>query len=132
MLNAAIVGLGRWGKRLVDSVMEAGAPRGDAVRVIRAVTRNPDKVGEFLEGHRLAATTDYEAVLADPDVSAILLATPHSLHGDQAVAAAQAGKHVFVEKPFTLDRAGRPVRRRPATPPASYSPSATTGVSCRR
>ena len=105
MLNAAIVGLGRWGKRLVDSVMEAGAPRGDAIRIVRAVIRDPDKAREFLEGHRLTATSDYEALLADPDVGAILLATPHSLHADQAVAAAEAGKHVFVEKPFTLYRA---------------------------
>ena len=105
MLNAAIVGLGRWGKLLVDSVMEAGAPRGDVIRVTRAVTRTPDNARGFLDGHRLAATSDYEAALADPDVGAVLIATPHTLHADQAVAAAAAGKHVFVEKPFTLDGA---------------------------
>ena len=105
MLNAAIVGLGRWGRRLVDSVMEAGAPRGDVIRVTRAVTRTPENARGFLDGHRLAATSHYEDALADPDVGAILIATPHTLHANQAVAAAAAGKHVFVEKPFTLDGA---------------------------
>ena len=76
MLNAAIVGLGRWGKCLVDSVMEAGAPRGDVIRVTRAVTRTPDNARGFLDGHRLVATSDYEAALADPDIGAVLLATP--------------------------------------------------------
>ncbi len=41
-------------------------------------------------------------MLADADVDAVVIATPHSQHAAQAIAAAQAGKHVFVEKPFTL------------------------------
>ena len=44
----------------------------------------------------------FEAVLADGDVEGVLITTPHSLHAEQAVAAARAGKHVFVDKPFTL------------------------------
>jgi len=40
--------------------------------------------------------------LKDPEVEGVLLTTPHTLHADQVVAAAEAGKHVFVEKPFTL------------------------------
>ncbi len=46
---------------------------------------------------------DYAQVLADPKVDAVLLATPHSLHWTQIIEAARAGKHVFCEKPFTLD-----------------------------
>jgi predicted dehydrogenase len=41
-------------------------------------------------------------VLADPEVEAVLVTTPHSAHAAQVVAAAAAGKHVFVDKPFTL------------------------------
>ena len=44
----------------------------------------------------------FEARLARPDVDAVLLATPHSTHVGQAVAAAQAGKHVYLEKPMAL------------------------------
>ncbi len=48
------------------------------------------------------ATTDLAAALADPDVDAVLISTRHGLHAEQAMAAAQAGKHIFVEKPMAL------------------------------
>ena len=50
-------------------------------------------------------TDDLERALADPRVQAVVLATPHSLHTDQIVRVAQAGKPVFCEKPFALKRA---------------------------
>ena len=50
------------------------------------------------------AATDEGAVFDDPDVNAVLLATPHSLHAGQTVRALNAGKHVFVEKPLSLTR----------------------------
>lgn len=53
------------------------------------------------EGAALA-TTDLQAALADPTVQAVLIATRHHLHADEATAAARAGKHVFVEKPLAL------------------------------
>ena len=48
------------------------------------------------------STTDYHAVLADPEVRGVILATRHNLHGLQVVAAVRAGKHVLVEKPLCL------------------------------
>jgi predicted dehydrogenase len=100
MLNAAVVGLGRWGQVLVKSV--AGSER---IRFVRGVTRTPAKAAAFAAEHRLPLGGPYEAALADPDVGAVVLATPHSQHVSQIEAAAKAGKHVFVEKPMTLDRA---------------------------
>ena len=47
----------------------------------------------------------YEEVLRDPQIDAAVLATPHAKHHEQIVAAAKAGKHVYVEKPLTLIRA---------------------------
>jgi predicted dehydrogenase len=54
------------------------------------------------KGLRLAAS--YDALLADGEIDAVVLATPHSLHATQVISAAKARKHVFCEKPFTLTK----------------------------
>ena len=98
MLRAAIIGPGWWGKTLVTAVQG----KSDAITFVAAATRTPAKVEEFCRQHGLKLLADYEAALADPDIDAVVLATPHSQHGDQVRCAAAAGKHVFCEKPFTL------------------------------
>ena len=50
------------------------------------------------------AATDEDAVFEDPDINAVLLATPHGLHARQTIRALDTGKHVFVEKPLALTR----------------------------
>jgi len=102
MLNVAIVGLGRWGQRLLEAV---SAPPSAKLRVTHAVARTPDKVRAVCSARGLALSGDLAQALADPGVGAVILATPHSQHAEQVGAAARAGKHVFVEKPFTLDAA---------------------------
>ena len=102
MLNVAIVGLGGWGQRLVDSVRAPGSTK---LRFTHAVTRTPEKVRAYCSERDILLTDDFARVLNDPRVGAVALATPHSQHADQVIAAAKAGKHVFVEKPFTLDEA---------------------------
>ena len=47
----------------------------------------------------------YEALVADPDVDVVYVATPHPMHHDNAILALRAGKHVLVEKPFTMNAA---------------------------
>jgi predicted dehydrogenase len=102
MITAAIVGLGRWGQRLVDSV---SVPPSGKLRFVRGVARTPEKLPPSIAAGGLALVRDYAAVLADAEVQAVVLATPHTQHAEQVIAAARAGKHVFVEKPFTLDAA---------------------------
>ena len=101
MLDAAIVGLGRWGEALVNSVHG----KSNRIRFVRAVTRTPAKAKDFAAKVGIPVDFDYDAALKDPKIRAIVLATPHTQHADQIIAAAKAGKHVFVEKPFTLTRA---------------------------
>src|SRR3954469_21850018 len=96
-MRAAIVGLGWWGQTLVNSAHKKGV---DFV-VGTSRTKNA-KAQEFCAGKGIKIVEDYEAVLADPNVDGVVLATPHSQHGDQVRKAAAAGKHVFCEKPFTL------------------------------
>ena len=102
MLNVAIVGLGRWGRRLVDAVC---APESAKLRYTQVVARTPDKLRAYCTARGLALSGSLAQVLADPQVDAGVLATPHSMHAEQVIAAAGAGRHVFVEKPFTLDAA---------------------------
>lgn len=98
MLNAAVVGLGRWGQTLVSSVQNESK----LIRFAAAVARTPEKVQDYADEQGLKVYAQYEDMLADPAIEAVVLATPHSIHGDQARAAAAAGKHVYIEKPMTL------------------------------
>ncbi len=99
MLRAAIVGLGWWGKTLVEAVQADSAQ----IRFVAGTTRTQGAdVQAFAAAQRFELLPDYAAVLARGDVEAVVLATPHSLHSAQVVAAAAAGKHVFCEKPFAL------------------------------
>src|SRR3989442_6204567 len=81
MVNAAMVGLGRWGKSLM-----AAAEKSERIRFARAVDDAPG----------------FAEVLKDAAIQAVVIATPHSLHREQALAAADAGKHVFFEEPLAL------------------------------
>ncbi|HXF66740.1 MAG TPA: Gfo/Idh/MocA family oxidoreductase [Burkholderiales bacterium] len=102
MIDAAIVGLGRWGRKLVEAVQGRSA----RLRFVRGAVRHPEAAREFAARHGFALSCDLAEVLADPRVQAVVLATPHSAHVEQVVAAAAAGKAVFCEKPLALDRAG--------------------------
>jgi len=97
MLNAAIVGLGKWGQNLVNCTQGS-----DKIRFVAGVLRHPANAKEFADQHGLKLYDDLHKALADSDIDAVVLATPHSAHAAQIIAAAEAGKHVFTEKPFTL------------------------------
>lgn len=100
MIRAAIYGLGRWGNRLLDSVRDSAA-----IRITTGVSRDPSRHADLAQRHGIDVVSSYAKVLKDPAIDAVILATPHSQHAQQIVQAARAGKHVFVEKPFTLTRA---------------------------
>lgn len=101
MIRAAIIGLGSWGQHLVRCL---GTESPD-IRFTAAATRTPAKSAAFAEAQGLRMLPDYAAALADPDVDAVVLATPHTQHTAQIVAAAEAGKHVFTEKPLGVNAA---------------------------
>lgn len=101
MIRAAIVGLGRWGRSLVASVQGKSAE----LSFVRGHTRTRATAEDFCRAQGVPLVDSYEELLADPDIDAVVLATPHSLHESQIVAAAAAGKHIHVEKPITLERA---------------------------
>jgi predicted dehydrogenase len=101
MIKAGVAGLGRWGQNLVRSVQG----KSDSISFTAGMVRHPDKVADFAAEQGLELFDSYDAMLASADIDAVVLATPHSLHAEQMLAAAAAGKHIFSEKPFTLNKA---------------------------
>ncbi len=100
MINAAIVGLGWWGRTLVES-----AQGSDFMRFVAGATRTVSpEVKAFADTYKLRLAESFETLLKDSNIQAVVLCTPHSMHTHQVVAVAQAGKHVFCEKPFALSK----------------------------
>lgn len=102
MIRAAAIGLGRWGRSHVRSVQGGEASPSPHVRFVRAVVQAPEKSADFAREHGLELGTDFDAVLADPSIDAVVLATPNSQHAGQVRACAAAGKSVLSEKPLAL------------------------------
>ncbi|HUA19372.1 MAG TPA: Gfo/Idh/MocA family oxidoreductase [Bryobacteraceae bacterium] len=101
MIHAAIVGLGWWGKTLVESVQQDSSE----IRFLAGTTRTKTpEIQAFAGAQKFELVDNYEALLANPQVDAVVLATPHSMHAQQVIAAAAAKKHVFCEKPFALTK----------------------------
>jgi predicted dehydrogenase len=101
MINAAIIGLGRWGQNLVNSVQG----KSDVIRFVAGATRTVAKAQAYANENGFPLYDSYEKALADTKVDAIVLATPHTQHASQVATAAKAGKHVFTEKPLALTHA---------------------------
>lgn len=97
MIGIGVIGYGYWGPNLVRNFVEASD-----VRVTVVADLRPDRqelVRKRYPG--VEVTGDFERVLHHPDVDAVAIATPVSLHFPLALEALQAGKHVLVEKPMT-------------------------------
>ncbi len=101
MIRAGIAGLGWWGQNLVRSVQGTSA----LISFTAGAVRHPGNVEEFAGEQGLALFDSLDAMLAGADIDAVVLATPHSIHAEQMIAAAAAGKHIFCEKPFTMTKA---------------------------
>ncbi len=100
MIQAALVGLGWWGKHILSSLKSSAY-----IRIVRAADVNPESVSAVARAYELPLSADLQEALDDPQIQAVILATPHNLHEAQIVRAAEAGKHVFCEKPLALTRA---------------------------
>jgi len=98
VIRAAIVGLGRWGRTLVGAVHD----KSTEFRFTTGHSRTGATAAPFCAEHGIRYCDDLDQILADPEIDAVVYATPHSQHGAQVERTAAAGKHVFMEKPFTL------------------------------
>ena len=96
-VRLGLVGLGWWGGELA-----AAARRSGVAEVVACHARTAAAREDFAQQVGCRAVGSVQEMLAADDVEGVMLATPHSVHADQVCEAADAGKHVLVEKPFTL------------------------------
>lgn len=102
-LGWGVIGIGD----IVKTTMAPAIVAEPECDLVAGVSRDQGRADAFASqfGARFAYT-DYDAMLANPEVEAVLIATPNVFHADQVVAAARAGKHVLCDKPLAIDVAG--------------------------
>ncbi|MEZ2126464.1 MULTISPECIES: aldo/keto reductase [unclassified Sinorhizobium] len=92
-----IIGPGTIARTFADGIAHSRTGK-----LVAIATRNPEKpgLGESFPGARIVK--GYDALLTDPEIDAVYIATPHTGHAEWAIKAIRAGKHVLVEKPIAL------------------------------
>ena len=95
----------RWGiigPGTIARTFAEGIAHSTTGKLVAIASRNPDKpgLGDGFPGARIVK--GYEALLADKDIDAVYVATPHIGHAEWAIKAIRAGKHVLIEKPMAL------------------------------
>lgn len=99
----------RWGilsTGRIAGIFARGLATTSSGRLVAVGSRNAESAARFATEHGLdpsRAHPSYEALLADPEVEAVYIATPHPQHVEWAVKAAEAGKHILCEKPAALN-----------------------------
>src|SRR3954447_16566782 len=83
-----------WGPRLAAAADRAG------LRLVTCFSRDEERRRQFAERFNCAAADSFEDAIGHPEVEGVILATPNDVHAEQALACAQRGRHVFVEKPI--------------------------------
>jgi predicted dehydrogenase len=112
----------RWGilsTARINRLVLAGARRSDRVHVLAVASRDAERAEAYAGEHGIERSYgSYEALLEDPDVEAVYISLPNSLHVEWSIKALEAGKHVLCEKPLT---------RRPAEAEAAFDTAERAG-----
>jgi predicted dehydrogenase len=94
-LRVACIGMGWWSDVLADAIKRTGK-----IEIVACHTRSEDKRAAFARKYGCKPVANYDDVLADTSVEAIINTTPNDVHLPTTRAAAAAGKHVFLDKPI--------------------------------
>src|SRR5882724_6220956 len=94
-LRVACIGMGWWSDVLADAIQ-----RSRKLKIVACYTRSEDKRKAFAAKYGCSAAPDYQALLQDRSIEAIVNTTPNDAHLETTRAAAGAGKHVFLDKPI--------------------------------
>jgi len=95
MIGIGVIGAGDFGAAHARALAET-----EGVRLVAACREDEAALGAFTSQFGGRGYTDWRALLDDPDVDAVVIATPHALHAEMAIGAAGAGRHLFLEKPM--------------------------------
>lgn len=96
MIRAAVIGLGWWGRKIEESLRDS-----EVIRPVVGIDPDADRRKAFSE-RGIDTSAELGDALRDPRVEAVVVCTPHRMHSAQVTAAAEAGRHVFCEKPFSM------------------------------
>jgi len=105
-VNVAVVGLGYWGSKLAREYLELSKERRD-VRLTALVDVSKDKLSNAVSNMNLLKSmlhTDYSELLKNSAVDVVHIATPSETHFKIASEFLEAGKHVLLEKPMTVNQ----------------------------
>jgi predicted dehydrogenase len=94
-LRVACLGMGWWSDVLADAIVRSGE-----LKIVACYTRSEEKRAKFAAKYACRAAPSYEAILVDRSIEAIVNTTPNNVHLETTRAAAEAGKHVFLDKPI--------------------------------
>jgi predicted dehydrogenase len=94
MSRIAVVGTGMWAPRLAAAARRAG------LELVTCYSRDEARRGEFAERFGCEPAASFDEAIGHPAVEGVVLATPNDVHEEQALACAEHGRHVFVEKPI--------------------------------
>ena len=108
-VRTGLAGLGRMG-RIHAANLAARCPSAQLAWVFDA---DPDVARQVGEQFEVPWTHVFDDILADAAVDAVAIAAPTAAHAELSVRASQAGKHVFCEKPISLDRQATATSARP-------------------
>ena len=104
MIRVGIIGAGFFGTMHAQAIA-----RVPSIRLVAASRTTRSALDEFSRRFQVRGYSNYRDLLADEEIDAVVIATPHYLHTDVALDAAKAGKHMLLEKPMapTLDECDR-------------------------
>lgn len=94
-VNVACIGMGWWSDVLADAIKRSGK-----LQIAACYTRSEEKRQAFAAKYGCRAMPNYEAILQDPGIEAVINTTPNNVHSETTRAAAAARKHVFLDKPI--------------------------------
>ena len=94
------IGFGIVGAGMISHYHAQAISETPGARLVAVMSTGKDRRDEFVARHKVRGYDAMDAFLADPELDAVAIATPTGAHGEAAIAAAKAGKHVWCEKPL--------------------------------